>query len=58
MGGLAKRAEGQRRGKRKVGEKREQGGGDPLIYMENDVTLKEPSGETPTQFSIWCAPKK
>jgi hypothetical protein len=45
--GVAKRVEGQRIGKReKEGEekkekrekKREQGGGDPLIYMENDVT--------------------
>lgn len=54
--GAAKQVEGQRRGKReKEGEeekkergKREQGGGDPLIYTENDVTPvrvgTEPSG--------------
>ena len=43
--GETKRVEGQRRGKREkgVGEKKEKkerkrGGGDPLIYKENDAT--------------------
>ena len=49
--GLAKQVEGQRREKEKEGrekKERERGGGDLLIYRENDVTPVrvgiEPSG--------------